>query len=90
MHNIKCFNSLVVVKLQTQLQFSLYETQPKNKEGHIEHRVDCTFLVGNLCGLGHTRTGPRTSNPIKYGSLTIVEQKGENAFKLELLLYENT
>ena len=90
MNNKKKFIARIQ-QIHRQVQEQLHKAQQCYKEQHERHRTTHQFKVGDMVWLHlskETLKGEgRKIKPICYGPFQIVQQIGDNAFKLDLPMY---
>jgi len=80
-----------ISQIHATVEAQLKKSQAKYKAKHDKHRVPCNFGVGDLVWLKLSKERlkgeGRKLKPLRYGPFRILQQIGDNAFKLDLPPY---
>ncbi|KAL6134086.1 hypothetical protein ACLB2K_066319 [Fragaria x ananassa] len=80
-----------ISQIHATVEAQLRKSQAKYKAKHDKHRVPCNFGVGDLVWLKLSKERLKGEGkkikPLRYGPFRILEQIGDNAFKLNLPPY---
>ncbi|KAK1377226.1 hypothetical protein POM88_033419 [Heracleum sosnowskyi] len=80
-----------ISQIHATVEAQLKKSQEKYKAKHDKHRVPCNFSVGDLVWLKLSKERLKGEGkklkPLRYGPFRILDQIGDNAFKLDLPPY---
>ena len=80
-----------IASIHATVEATLKKSQARYKAKHDKHRVACNFGVGDMVwlklGKEHLKGEGKKLKPLRYGPFRILEQIGDNAFRLDLPPY---